>query len=157
MTRFAMIMGVLMAAWMTLGRWAFGLGGELTWWYLPTIGLGYIAVSYWLARRIAVTRARGRRIGRATVVTQILSWACAIGFGFTVPDLVAGQLQSILSHAAGSAFLAEMSIALCNPLGIVSFGFLGAAIAFAYADARDPKPEVEEYAGEGEMMRHPLA
>jgi hypothetical protein len=90
-------------------------------------------------------------------VTLILSWVCAIGFGFTVPNNVNDELVSILSKAAGSAFSAEMSIALCNPLGIIAFALAIASLAFAYADARDPKPEEDEGLDEVEMMPHPLA
>lgn len=156
MSRVVMIVGLLLALWMSAGRWLFGTGGSLTWWYLPTIGLTYAAVSYWLARRMSITRSRGRRLGRATIVTLVLSWVCAIGFGFMVPDYVNGQLDSIISHAAGSAFSAEMTIALCNPAGIIAFALLGASIAFAYADARDKiAPEDEVYEGEGQMSPHP--
>jgi hypothetical protein len=49
-----------------------------------------------------------------------------------------------------------MSIALCNPLGILAFALLIASIVFAYADARDPKPEEDEHPGEGGMVPHPL-
>lgn len=156
MSRVVMIVGLIMAVWMSAGRWLFGTGGSLTWWYLPTIGLVYAAASYWLARRMTTTRNRGHRLGRATIVTLALSWACAIGFGFLVPDNMGGQLHSIMSHAAGSAFSVEMTIALCNPAGIIAFTLLGASIAFAYADARDKvAPEDEAYEGEGQMSPHP--
>lgn len=153
------IIGIVLAAWMTVGRWFFGLGGSLTWWYVPTIGLIYVLLHVWIAHRMTVTARRGCRTGRATVVSLILSWLCAIGFGLTVPDLVDGTLASILSSASGSAFSTDMSIALCNPLGIVAFTVAGIAIAFAYADARDPKPEEDEYLdGEApQMVPHPLA
>jgi hypothetical protein len=109
-----------------------------------------------MARRVRITRDRGRRTSRSTVVSLALSWACAIGFGLTVPDLVDDRLVSVLSLAAGSAFSGEMSIALCNPLGILAFALLIASIVFAYADARDPKPEEDEHPGEGGMVPHPL-
>ena len=156
MGRMVMIVGVIMALWMSAGRWLFGTGGGLTWWYVPSIGLVYAAVSFWLAHRMKITRARGHRIGRATIVTLLGSWVCAIGFGFLVPDYVNGQLHSIISHAAGSAFSVEMTIALCNPAGIIAFTLLGASIVFAYADARDKiAPEDEVYEGEGQMSPHP--
>ncbi|MBK0422256.1 hypothetical protein JD292_09235 [Leucobacter sp. CSA2] len=144
---------------MAAGRWLFGIGGSLTWWYAPTIGLIYAALSIWLGARIRITHARGKRTGRATIASTVLTWLCAIGFGLTVPDLAGGQLVSILSLASGSAFSAEMSIALCNPLGIIAFAIIVAALAFAYADARDPKPEEDELdgGGEGGMVAHPLA
>ncbi|QZY53185.1 hypothetical protein [Leucobacter tenebrionis] len=156
MGRFIVLVGTILALWMCAGRWLFGIGGSLTWWYAPTIGLVFVALHLWLAHRVGVTRARGKRTGRSTIVALSLAWACAVGFGLTVPDLVGDELVSVLSLAAGSAFSGEMSIALCNPLGILAFALVIASIAFAYADARDPKPEEDEYPGEGEMVRHPL-
>lgn len=151
------IIGVILALWMSVGRWAFGIGGTLTWWYVPTIGLVFAWLQIWLARRIRVTRSRGRRTSRSTIVCLILAWVCAIGFGFTVPDRVGENLVSILGVITGSSFSTEMSIALCNPLGIVAFTLSVFALVFAYSDARDPKPEIEEYPGEGKMMPHPYA
>ncbi|MBK0418851.1 hypothetical protein JD276_07365 [Leucobacter sp. CSA1] len=147
-----------MAVWMSLGRWAVGLGGPLTWWYLPTIGLGFAALQLWAARRIRVTRERGRRTSRSTIVSLVLAWVSAIGFGLTVPDSVNGELVSILSAPSGSTWSTEMSIALCNPLGIVAFALAVAAVAFAAADGREPRPEEDEADGAGAgMVPHPLS
>lgn len=154
-SRVVAIVGIILALWMSLGRWVFGIGGTLSWWYVPAIGLTFAALQLWLARRLTITRARGKRTGRSTIVSLILAWVCAIGFGLTVPDLADGKLESILSLASGSAFSAEMSIALCNPLGIIAFALAIAALGFAYADARDPKPEEDEI-DEGGMVPHPL-
>lgn len=155
------IVGVVLALWMAVGRWPFGIGGSLTWWYLPTIGLVFIWLQMWQARRLRVTASRGRRTSRSTIVSLILAWLCAIGFGLTVPDRVGDDLVSILSLAAGSSLSVEMSLALCNPLGILAFALAIASLAFTYADARDPKPEEDEYLderpGSGGMVAHPLA
>lgn len=159
MVRLLVAVGAALALWMAAGRWLFGIGGALTWWYLPTIGLVYLALHLWLAQRIRITRNRGRRTGRSTVVSLALSWTCALGFGLTVPDLSGGELVSLLSLAAGSTMSSEMSIALCNPLGIIAFACLIASLAFAYADVRDPRPEEdddEDLEGGG-MVPHPLA
>lgn len=157
MSRIVAIVGVVLALWMSVGRWPFGIGGSLTWWYLPTIGLLFAWLQIWLARRLRVTRDRGRRTSRSTIVTLILAWLCAIAFGLTVPDFTADGLVSILGLVSGSAFSVEMSIALCNPFGIVAFALAIASLGFAYADARDPKPEEDEHPGETEMAPHPLA
>ena len=150
--------GLLLAAWMSLSHWAFGIGGPLTWWYLPCIGLTFAALQLWLAQRMRVTVANGKRTSRSTVVAIILSWACAVGFGLTVPNEVAGELVSIVSPASGGGLSIGMSIALCNPLGIIAFAIGGIAVAFAINDSRDKREEEEEYyPGEGEMPKHPLA
>lgn len=156
-SRIVAIGGVILALWMSAGHWLFGIGGWLSWWYIATIGLVYAALQLWLAGRLRATRDRGHHTGRATIVALILSWVCAVGFGLTVPNSIDGELVSILSKAAGSSFSSEMSIALCNPLGIITFALTIASLAFAYADARDPKPEEDEGPDEIEMMPHPLA
>lgn len=151
----ASIVGVLVALWMGVGRWAFGVGGPLTWWYAPLIGLPYLLLALWLGRRLRVTQVRGHRTSRSTRVSLVLSWVSGVGFGLTVPDRVGDDLVSILSHGAGSAFSAEMSIALCNPFGILAFTLLIVALAFSFADTRDPKPEEDEGV-DGTMPPHPL-
>ena len=157
------VIGLVLAAWMSLGRWAFGLGGGLTWWYLPGIGLTYALLSWWIGRRLTLATRRGRRTGRSVWVALILSWVSAIGFGFTVPDSVNGELVSILSNSVGSQFSAEMSIALCNPLGILAFALAFVALGFAIAAGREPRPEEDELlygdddSGSGGMVPHPLA
>lgn len=150
------LVGLLLALWMGAGRWLFGIGGELSWWYVPLITVGYALLQLWLVRRLRITRERGRRTSRSTIVSLVLSWLCALGFGFTVPDIVGGELVSILSHLGGAEWL-EMSIGICNPLGIIAFACAVAAVAFAAADARDPRPEEDEDEdGEPRMLRHPL-
>ncbi len=158
---FVAVMGLVLAVWMSAGRWFFGIGGSLTWWYVPAIGLTYAVLLLWVGHRMAVTERRGKRIGRSVWVTLALSWVCAIGFGFTVPDNVGGELISIISHAAGSQFSAEMSIALCNPLGIIAFALAFFALGIAIANGKDPKPEEDEFfddehAGQTRMVEHPL-
>lgn len=155
------VMGLVLAVWMSAGRWFFGIGGSLTWWYVPAIGLTYAVLMLWIAHRMAVTEQRGRRLGRSVWVTLALSWACAIGFGLTVPDNVNGQLDSIISAASGSQFSAEMSIALCNPLGIIAFALAFFSLGIAIANGKDPKPEEDELfedadAGATQMVPHPL-
>ncbi|GAA1321559.1 hypothetical protein ACFSWE_12620 [Leucobacter albus] len=159
---FVTVMGLVLAVWMSAGRWFFGIGGSLTWWYVPAIGLTYAVLLLWVGHRMAVTEQRGRRTGRAVWVALILSWVCAVGFGFTVPDNVGGELDSIISHASGSQFSAEMSIALCNPLGILAFSLAFVALGFAIANGREPRPEEDELldaaeaAAELRMVEHPL-
>lgn len=149
-------LGVVLALWMSAGRWLFGIGGNLTWWYVPTIGLTYILLHVWLARRMRITATKGKRASRGMIVSLVLSWVNAIAFGITVPDRHDGQLTTIISHFAGDAWL-EMAIALCNPFGIIAFTLVGTAIGFAISDSRDPKPEEDEASGPIEMVPHPFS
>lgn len=152
------VIGLILAAWMSAGRWLFGLGGSYTVWYVVGIGVTYAALMWWVGNRMDNTTNRGKSLKRSTWVTLALSWVCAIGFGFMVPDRVNDELTSIISNAAGSQFSAEMSIALCNPMGIIAFALAFFALGIAMASGKDPRPEEddEEYVGEGGMVRHPL-
>lgn len=143
---------------MSAGRWAFGIGGELTWWYVPTIGLIYAWLSLWTARRIRIVGERGRSLGRAPIVMLALAWACAIAFGFMVPDLVNGELVTIVSLWFGPELhdvTVGIAAGICNPLGIIAFACQVAALAFAAAAAREPHVDDDSY--DGSMPAHPLA
>ena len=154
--------GVVLALWMGLGPYVFGIGGDFIWWYLPLITLTFAWLQLYALRRIVVAARRGRRVGRAVYVALVLSWLCALGFGLTVPDRLDGEMASVLSHLAGDGWL-EMSIALCNPLGIIAFATVIAGLAFAIAAGRDPRPSeddlldaAEQSAAEPGMVPHPL-
>lgn len=150
-------MGGILAAWMGAGRWAFGIGGELTWWYVPLITIPFILLQLETVRRMRVAEKRGRSVGRAVYLSTVVAWLCAMGFGLTVPDRVNGELVSIVSHFVGEESLG-MSIALCNPLGIIAFAGITAALIFAIAAGRDPRPSEDELLGDAEtiMVAHPL-
>lgn len=162
------IVGLVLALWMGAGRWLFGLGGSLTWWYVPGITLTYVLLHWYAQHRMRLTERRGRAVGRAAYVTMVLSWVCAISFGFTVPDWVGDQLVSIVGFYGGVTWN-EMAIALCNPFGIIAFALIIASAAFAAAAGRDRKPtedellDAAEAAGAGsseadtvQMVDHPL-
>lgn len=153
---------MLVALWMGVGRWACGIGGELTWWYAPLIMLPFAWLQLWVVRRLRIAEDRGRAVGRAAFVALALSWLSAVAFGATVPDLVNGELVSILSLLAGAAWI-DMSIALCNPFGIIAFATAIAALGFAAAAGREPRLsedvilDAAERAGEEPgMIEHPL-
>lgn len=134
------ITGILTGAWMGAGFTLFGISGPLMLWYLPTITTVYCALQLWLALRLAVTTGQARKPSRRTKTVLALSWGTAILFGLTVPENMNGTLTSIVSLGAKDPFVAEMSIALCNPLGICAFVFAGAALIFAHLDVRPPRP-----------------
>ncbi|MGK0721908.1 hypothetical protein [Leucobacter sp. W1478] len=146
--------GILLALWMGLGRWMFGLGGELTWWYFPLITLPYVWLQLWTVRRMRIAVDRGLRVGRAPYIALALSWVSALGFGITVPDVVGGELVSIAGHFWGP-LANELAIAFCNPLGIVAFSTMIIALGYAAAAGREPRPEEDEFE-EGGMVPHPF-
>lgn len=142
---------------MGAGRWVFGLGGELTWWYIPLIAVPFVLLQFATLWRMRVAEDRGRAPGRSVYVATAIAWLCALGFGITAPDLVNGEWVTILSHFAGDTWTG-MSIALCNPFGIIAFAGIIAALIFAIAAGRDPRPSEDELIGDGEiaMVDHPL-
>lgn len=155
------VVGIALAAWMGAGRWAFGIGGDLTWWYVPLIALPFAILQLVTLRRMRIAEDRGRAVNRSVYVAMAIAWACAIGFGFTVPDSVDGELVSIFSLLAGESQL-SMSIALCNPFGIIAFAAMIASLVFAIAAGRDPRPSEDELLDAAEeaesgMVQHPLS
>ena len=99
-------------------------------------------------------------MGRAVYVALALSWVCALCFGLTVPDVVDGELTTIISHLAGDGWTG-MAIALCNPFGINAFATVIAALSFAAWAGRDHRPTEDELldaaeAAETTMVDHPL-
>lgn len=151
LSRLLVPLSTVLALWMSAAHWLFGVGGWLTWWYLPSIGLTYICLHLWVARRINLTRRKGYRLKRATVVSLAISWFCAILFGFTVPNMHDGSLITLFDLAAGEEYR-DFAIGLCNTVGILAFAFLGAAIAFAISGSRDPRPEPDESDGPIQMV-----
>lgn len=155
MGRAGVIFGVIFGLWMSLGTLAFGLGSFLNWWYL-SIGVTYIGIAIAAAHYLKVTKRKNYKPKPATLTFFILSWICAIAFGFTVPGMQNGTLESITSVWFGEVWR-EMSIALCNPFGILAFVFSLAAMGLSMASARDPRPEEDEGMGEIRMVAHPLS
>ena len=144
---------------MGAGRWAFGIGGELTLWYVPLIMLPFAVLQLAVVHRMRVAERRGRPIGRPVYLATAVAWVCAIGFGFTVPDVVDGKLVTIFSLLAGESQLG-MSIALCNPFGIIAFAGMIAALIFAVVAGRDPRPSEDDLLDAAEqvaMVEHPLS
>ena len=148
-----------LSAGMGVGRWAVGSGGELTLRYVPLIASPFALLQLAVVHRMRVAERRGRPIGRAVYLATAVAWVCALGFGFTVPDVVDGQLVSIFSLLAGESQL-SMSIALCNPFGIIAFAGIIAALIFSVVAGRDPRPSEDELLDAAEelaMVEHPLS
>lgn len=145
---------------MGLAPVVFGIGGVTVWWYLPLITVPFAWLQLYVLRRVRVAERRGRRVGPSIFVALALSWVCALGFGLTAPDQQGGEWMSVLSHLAGDAWIG-MSIALCNPFGIIAFATVIAALVYAILAGRDPRPTEDDLldaagAEASGMVDHPL-
>jgi hypothetical protein len=140
--------GVVLAAWIVGGRHLFGVGGELTPVFAGTIGLALVALHFFAGRAIARTARRGRRTRPATVATLAVAWGCGILLGFTIPDITAHGLQTILSTLVGPGSL-DLVVGLSNPLGIIMLATSIAALVLASGDASGGPPRAEEDGEDG--------
>ena len=67
--------------------------------------------------------------------------------------------RRVFSLLAGESQL-SMSIALCNPFGIIAFAGIIAALIFSVVAGRDPRPSEDELLDAAEelaMVEHPLS
>ncbi|HEU4808835.1 MAG TPA: hypothetical protein VFT01_11285 [Homoserinimonas sp.] len=134
--------GLLIAAWVSVGRLLFGVAGELTQLYTFTLGLLIVVLHAFIAEALARTAQNGHRTRRATIWMLATSWACGILLGLMIPDVTALGLQTILTgpHEPGLS----IAIGVANPLGIIMLVTAIVALALARGDARGKAHVVEE-------------
>ncbi|TAM70425.1 MAG: hypothetical protein EPN48_03225 [Microbacteriaceae bacterium] len=133
--------GLLVAAWIGVGRFPFGIAGSLTPLYV------FIALII-LGLQAATGRAliRGARAGYAargwTIAIVLCSWAFGILCGLTLPDATPSGLQTIVSgsHEPGLG----IAIGVTNPAGMICAILSVAAVILAYRDARGGRPVYDE-------------
>ncbi|HEY5221652.1 MAG TPA: hypothetical protein VIJ18_01165 [Microbacteriaceae bacterium] len=133
--------GLLVAAWIAVGRFPFGVEGSLTPLYL-FIGLVIAALQVAAGRALI----RGARAGYAargwTIAILLSSWAFGILCGLTLPDATPSGLQTIVSGAHEPGL--GIAIGVTNPAGMVCAILSVAAVILAYRDARGGRPIYDE-------------
>ena len=142
MRLFITVLGCALGTWMAYGTVLFGLGSQLNLWYTP-IALVYIIAVLLLQRTLARGSRARRRAGRATWVCFALACVSALAFGFTVPCMQSEQLESITSVWFGEVWR-EMSIALCNPFGVLALVFVWIAFGIAAVRCRENTPGADD-------------
>jgi len=129
-------MATLVAVWVVAGRLLFGISGPMT--AILGYSLGPVLFILLLIAGVKTTanalKVRPFGAPAKTSALLVVTWLVAIGFGFTVPDFGENG-GSILSALAGESALG-MSIALCNPLGIISVGLSITVAVIAWRDAK---------------------
>lgn len=136
-----LLAGVVLALWIVVGRFLFGIGGGLTFAYL-LVGILIVILHVYIGRAIARTSARGFTLRPATRGTLIAAWGCGVLLGLTLPDLTPDGLQTILTGARQPGL--EVAIGLANPAGILTIAFTIIALVLARQDANGPRPHEDD-------------
>ncbi|GAB2516972.1 hypothetical protein [Paramicrobacterium agarici] len=128
------VVSIAIAVWVGFGRvilgWPGTVGMVLSLTVVP-IGL-VLHGSAALQMRNAVRR--GSSIRRA-VIAFVLAASSGVLFGATVPEITNEGIRSLMAPT-GETWAVEMTIALCNPLGIVYLATSIATVVFARLAAR---------------------
>lgn len=130
--------GVLVALWVSLGRFLFGVGGLLAPLFLLTLGFAIGVLCVFVALAVVRARRRGLRTGRAAWTLLVVSWLLGVLLGLTIPDITPAGWQTIVSGTAEPGL--GLAIGVSNPLGILCVGTAIAALVLANRDARGPRP-----------------
>jgi len=125
--------GLLLAAWVSVGRALFGIAGDLTQVYVFTLGLFVFLLHAFIAEALLRTAQHGYRARPATVAMLFASWACGVLLGLTIPDATAQGLQTILTGAEEPGL--SIAIGIANPLGIIMVVTGIVALVLARGDA----------------------
>ncbi len=136
------IVGILLAAWVTLGRALFGIAGELTQVYLLTLGILIVLLNAFTAEGVMRAAQLGYKHRPATLGMLFTSWALGILLGLTIPDVTPDGLQTILSGPEEPGL--GIAIGIANPLGIVMIVTAIVALGLARGDAKGKAHAVEE-------------
>ena len=138
------VMGLVLAAWVTVGRVFFGVAGDLTPVYLFTLGLLIVVLHAFIADGLLRTVQNGYRTRPATIGMLLASWGTGILLGLTIPDATPLGLQTILT--GGDEPGLGIAIGVANPLGIVMLVTSIVALGLARGDAKGKAhPVAEDY------------
>ncbi|MFC4224277.1 hypothetical protein [Lysinibacter cavernae] len=138
-----MVIGILLAWWMTAGRALFGVSGDMVTWFAFTLGPVVAAIQIMTGIAIIRTARLGFHLRRSTVVCLSITWAVGLLFGLTVPDTTADGLESAFSTFGGPVAL-EIGIGFSNPLGVITVAMAIFALVFSIRDSRGPRPVDDE-------------
>jgi len=129
------VVGFLVALWVSLGRIPFGVAGGLTPLFVPTLGFAIGALHFFAGRAIMRTARLGRTTRPATILMVCFSWACGILLGLMIPDITDLGWQTILTGGEEPGL--GIAIGISNPLGIICIGTAVVAVVLARQDTRE--------------------
>lgn len=126
--------GMVIAAWVSVGRALFGVAGDLTQVYTFTLGLVVFLLHAFIAEALLRAAQHGFRTRPATLAMLFASWACGILLGLMIPDVTPLGLQTILTGASEPGL--SIAIGVANPLGIIMLVTGIVALVLARGDAK---------------------
>ncbi|MCW4459740.1 hypothetical protein [Microbacterium sp. MPKO10] len=135
------LVAVAVTVWVGFGRVLLGWPGTIG--QILSITVAPIALVLLGTAGLSLSAAiqRGHSI-RPALVALVLAVVSGIGFGATVPEITAEGVRSLLAPT-GEEWAVEMTIALCNPLGIVYLGTSIATLVFSRLAVRGPRVDTE--------------
>lgn len=133
--------GVLVALWIAVGRFLFGVGGSLTPWYL-LLGTAVLFTQGFAARTVFLTSHHGYRSRAWTILCIAFSWLAGVLNGLTLPDITSQGMRTILNGPNSTGL--QIAIGVTNPCAILCLALAAAAIFLGYYDARGRKPKYDE-------------
>lgn len=135
------LVGLIVAAWVAVGRFLFGIGGSMTPWYL-LLGTAIFVGQCFAGRAIILTARRGYHSRAWTMVIVAFSWGFGLLCGATLPDNTPLGMQTIVSGTQPTGL--GIAIGVTNPCAIVCLSLTGATIFLGYYDARGRRPKYDE-------------
>ncbi|GAB3123242.1 hypothetical protein [Glaciibacter psychrotolerans] len=136
------VVGVLLGAWITFGRFLFGVGGSLTAVY-ALIGLTVVVLYLFIGLALRRT-ARNDHPTRPTVFGTLgASVGCGILLGLMIPDATPDGLQTILTGGEEPGL--GIVVGVANPLGIILIALAIVSLWIANLDARGVRANPEDF------------
>lgn len=126
--------GVIIAAWVTLGRALFGIAGGLTPLYVFTVGIVLVVLALLTADAMMRAARRGFAHRPVTLVMLFGWWGCGLLLGFIIPDVTSAGLQTIATGTTEPG--RGIAVGFSNPIGIIMLFGAIAAMLLARGDAR---------------------
>ena len=126
--------GLVIAAWVSVGRLLFGVAGELTQLYTFSLGLFIFLLHAFIAEALLRAAQLGYRTRPATLAMLFASWACGILLGLMIPDVTPLGLQTILTGAIEPGL--GIAIGVANPLAVIMVVTGIVALVLARGDAK---------------------
>ncbi|WP_166983797.1 hypothetical protein [Paramicrobacterium fandaimingii] len=137
------LIGVALAAWIGFGRVLFGWSGTIG--MIMSLTVAPIALVLQGAAGLSMGSALRRRHSiRRAIVAFVLAAGSGVLFGATVPEITEAGARSIMAPT-GESWAVEMTIALCNPLGIVYLGMSITTLVLSRTALRGPKIDAESH------------